>query len=392
MLGAAGLGEFALAYSVILTSTAIGSGMVGDSLTILNRRASDVRSALECSALITPVLTALVSCMVVWALHLMTPIASVVFGFSVVAFLIQTTMRRLLMASMRFWSLVVIDGVSLIGSLLTIVGLHAVGHLSVSSFLVAILVGQVVSAMLAIPLLPAGERHLVGLRRGALAQVFRFGLWRATQQAIRPAMLTAARVLIAAEVGKAIFGQLEAARLYMAPSLLIVQGIASYLLSSYAQIQDAPISRLSRRASRASLLMLALALAVGGIGTLVAPEFGHLITGSTYSMRSLAVFGWAVYAASSAAVVPFASLAAVRGQQGRVVSLRAMDSCISIALVWVVLSVPSLDVSWAPYALAVGSFLGGAAVRALVLMPLVRAEDRGRPYASHTRQVAIDQS
>lgn len=388
LLGASGLGAFALVYSVILTSTAIGTGLVGDSLTILDRHRPTVRGALQSLGLFAPAACGVIAAVGAAVLGLFPWPEAILFGLAMAAFLIEDTMRRLLMASMRFWSLVVVDGMSLVVSL-TVLGISAAfAPLSLKTFLLALLVGQIAAALVAVPLLPPQERHLAPWRVGAIGDVARFGLWRATQQAMRPTMLTVARILITIAVGRAVFGQLESARVYMAPALLLVQGIGSYLMSSYARTRDVPTSALARRADRASLVMLVGALVVGIAGTLAAPELGRLVTGSSYSMQPLAVFGWAVYAASSAAVMPFASLAAVRGRQSRVVLVRLIDSCLSVIFVSVLLFVTISDVSWSPFALAAGSFIGGAAIRSFVLKPLTRVESGADQSLTATGRVS----
>lgn len=382
LLGASGLGQFALVYSVIIMATAVGSGWVGDSLTILDRRQPPVRAALQTWGAFVPIVSGLVGAAAAYAAGMLTGIQAVLFGLAMTSFLLEDTMRRLLMASMRFWSLVAVDSVSLVVSLTTLGVAALVSQLSLSTFLLALLLGQVGGAIAAVPFVPPEDRLLVAWRPAALGEVARFGLWRAAQQSMRATMLTVARILITIAVGKALFGELEAARVYMAPALLVVQGLGSYLISSYARSREAPISSLAKRADRASLAMVSAALTMGVIATLGVPVLGPLVTGSSYSMDQLAVFGWAVYAASSAAVMPFASLAAVRGRQSLVVGLRFADSSLSILLLWVILFVTVSDVSWSPFALAAGSFAGGAAVRWLVLKPLCRNESRLTELAS----------
>jgi hypothetical protein len=102
--------------------------------------------------------------------------------------------------------------------------------------------------------------------------------------------------------------------------------------------------------------------------------FGHFVTGPSFSLLPLAVFGWAVYAASSAVVMPYASLASVRGRQRLVVALRTADSAFSVGLLAAVMFVGNASASWAPYVLAVGSFIDGAVIRWLVLQRYVHAE------------------
>src|SRR6478752_8997892 len=47
MLGADGLGAFAVLYGVIIMATAVCTGFVGDSLTVLDRGRGDIRAALQ---------------------------------------------------------------------------------------------------------------------------------------------------------------------------------------------------------------------------------------------------------------------------------------------------------------------------------------------------------
>jgi hypothetical protein len=125
-------------------------------------------------------------------------------------------------------------------------------------------------------------------------------------------------------------------------------------------------------ADRASVVMAVAAVFLGALATVAAPKLGPLVTGGGYKLSAVAVFGWAIYAASAAAVMPFASLAAVRGRQSLIVGFRVADSVLSLACVWLVLFTLKSDVSWAPYALAVGSFVGGYIIRSRVLKPLIR--------------------
>jgi len=371
-LGAEGLGLFALVLSVLVMVTAVSSGLIGDTLTILDRHQAPVRAGIQRWACITAVVSGVTATAASALTHTLDLTSSVIFGLALVAFLVEDALRRLLMASMRFWSLVIVDATAFVVYLGTL-GIGSLsGGLSIRSFLIALVLGQAVAALVALPLLPRRERHLAPWRPAVMGVVARFGFWRSAQQSIRPTMLTVARVLITLAVGRAAFGELEAARVYMAPAMLVVQGAGSYLISSYAHQKLAPIATMVSRADRASTLMLAAALVVGVVTTLVVPVLGPLITGGSYELAPLTVFGWAVYAASAAAVMPFASLAAVRGRQPLVVGLRGADSVVSLACLVLVLYPLHAQVGWTPYALAVGSFVGGLVIRSMVLKPLLR--------------------
>jgi O-antigen/teichoic acid export membrane protein len=383
-LGASGLGTFALLYSVIVMTTALSNGLVGDSLTVLDRRERPVRAALQNWCLLTSVGAGLIGALWCALVGLVSGPEAVLFALATATFMIESVLRRLLMAVMRFWYLVVVDTVSLVVSLTVLATWHAAAPLTLEAMLLAWVVGQVVATVAAVLCLPAEERRFLSWRPAAMREVAAFGGWRAAQQSIRPCMLTAARFLITIEAGREAFGQLEAARVYMAPALLVVQGLGSYLFSSYAARKNTRWDRLISRADKASASMLVVSLVMGAGAALVSPWAGRFVTGPEFSMVPLAVFGWAVYAASTAAVMPFASLAAVRGRQHLMMALRTADSVLSLVLLWLVVNVLGVDVSWAPYVLAAGSFVDGAVVRWLVLLPLRREEERSDGAAPAT--------
>ncbi len=77
---------------------------------------------------------------------------------------------------------------------------------------------------------------LWSVSRGAqIRTVAGFGGWRGAQVGIPPLILSAVRVIVAASVGAAALGQVEAARIFVAPATLAVQGLGSYLLASYVR-------------------------------------------------------------------------------------------------------------------------------------------------------------
>ena len=116
MLGAGGLAVFALVYGALVLATAVCSGMVGDSLTVLDRHDRGVRAGLHVWTLLVCVgagtvgaVAALVSGLVpVWAGLLLAPACA--------AFVIEDTLRRLLMATDRYPALPVVDLTSLVGA------------------------------------------------------------------------------------------------------------------------------------------------------------------------------------------------------------------------------------------------------------------------------------
>ncbi|WP_324276047.1 hypothetical protein [Blastococcus brunescens] len=168
-LGAAGLAAFALGYGLLVLATAVCSGLVGDSLTVLDRMDARIRAGLHGW---TAAVSALAGALGAGAALLSGALpwwAGLLVGPAAAAFIVEDTLRRLLMASGRFWSLPAVDGASLLLALGTLVVAGATGGLSLASFVVALLVGQTGAALVAWWRLPAGSGRAVrgGTRRGA---------------------------------------------------------------------------------------------------------------------------------------------------------------------------------------------------------------------------------
>jgi O-antigen/teichoic acid export membrane protein len=385
-LGADGLAAFALGYGVLVLATAVCSGLVGDSLTVLDRSDLRIRAGLHvwtavvcAGAGMVGVAGALLSGMVpLWA-ALLTGAASA-------AFIAEDTLRRLLMATGRFWTLPAVDGTSLVLALVTLTLAQWTGGLSLSSFVVALLVGQTGAAAVAWWRLPAEERLRGPWRRPALGAVASFGSWRAAAQTVRPASLTLVRVVVVGMVGAAAYGPLEAARVFTAPTLVVLAGLGSFLLPHFVSLRHRPLADSLRLADRAAVaLSLGVAL-IGALSLAALPWLGPLLTGGDYEVPALAVAGWAGYAVAGATLLPYAGLASVHGGQRQVLALRGLELAALVA-VFCVVAAGGGWVLWAPVALAVGPAVTALAVRQSVVVPLVRrsckpAEQRLEPVAA----------
>jgi O-antigen/teichoic acid export membrane protein len=387
-LGVVGLGKFAILYGGIVLGTAVCTGIVGDSLTVLDRSSDRVRAGLQNWCLILASSAGLIAALLAWIAGILTPTGAVTFGAATLVFIVEDAMRRTLMSVMRFWSLLVVDLTSLVVSLLVLGGLSLGGvHFTVGLFMFALLIGQIAACFSAAVCLPRSERRLASPFSAAMREVIAFGAWRGAQQAIRPAMLTAVRILITVVAGSVAYGRLEAARVYMAPALLLVSGMGSFLLPMYVSRKTERPDRILRRADVAACGLFAGSLALGAVATAAVPLVGDLITGGSYHISPLAVFAWAVYAASTAAIMPYGTLAAVLGKQAAVMGLRLIDPVVSLLLCWSVLLIASAAVSWTPFAVASGSFLSGYAIRQRVLVLPIR---RARQAASDNQFIASD--
>jgi len=377
LLGASGLGVISLSLGVIVLATTLASGIIGDSLVILDRGDRVVRGGLEGMAVIICLLSVLVTAGSMVGLGLLTPVEGVWFGLALGAFQLEELVRRILMATMRFWRLVVLDSTALVFSLGTLGICYLNGPINVGVFLLALFVGQTAGIVAGLILISADERTVVPVTVAGIRQVALFGTMRGLQVSVTPGLLTASRTIVILILGQAALGQVEAARIFVAPALLIVQGLGSYLLTSYVRDRRQPAARLAARARNASLKLCGAALAAGAALTLLSPYLGHLVTGPSFSVDQIAVAGWALYVAGSATVQPFASLGAVLGRQPIVLACRAVDATIALSLVWLLLGPLGLSASLTPYALATGLFLGGILVRQFALRPLIHPESTG---------------
>lgn len=377
-LGAEGLGLFAMLFGSVVIATAVSSGLVGDSLTVLDRHDPAIRSALAWLAAATVALAATAAFVLATSLGSLPRSTALLFAGATAAFMMADLLRRTLMACQRYWRLVLVDAVAFVaalGFLLVASG----GELALNHFLGALWIGQTVACLVALRALPRAERRIPARRWGDVRAVVSFGSWRAVQQFVRPTTLNLMRWLVLITAGQVAVGQLEAARIFVAPAMLFVQGVGAYLFSSYAAGRDEPLSLLLRRADRGAAALLAGCCAVAPLAALAVPLLGFVLTDNRYQLDTLAVLGWAAYAASCAVVLPYGSLAAVRGDQAKVLGLRVVDSLLglgatAIAFIWL-----GLPTEAAPWLLSAGSVAAGVICRQRLLIPQTAADDVAVP-------------
>jgi O-antigen/teichoic acid export membrane protein len=376
-LGLDGLGAFAILYGIMVLVAGIITGFVGDPLVVLDRRERSLRSALEQYALGISATGGILAAVGCWASGLISPTQGILFAIAVVLFAFEELARRLLMANMAFWRVAALDLAAFAGSLATIGVATLTDAPTLDTFLLAIAIGQALAIALCIPLLPREERFLVSLGGGALGAVARYGAWRAGQQLLRPALLTAVRALVTLSLGLTAIGLLESARVYVAPAMLVVSGLTSFLFVTYAKDDITPMRRRLRKADRAVLTLLGITVVLGLLMVVCLPWIGQLLFGVTPPF--IAVLGWLAYTASVSAVTPYGALAAMGGRQFTVFAIRFADTALSCVAVLTALALGA-PAEAVPLVLAVGSLAGGAAIRFILLRP----PSRGRRRAGRT--------
>ncbi len=364
LLGIEELGRFAILYGVLVLATGVVTGVIGDSLVVLDRADPRIRSALQSGAVGLAALSGAVPAGVALAAGLVTPVEAVAFAGACALFTLEEVLRRLLMAGVAFFRIVAADLAGFVVAL-GVIGVAVAGRvLDLAVVLGAIAAGQGVAILVAVALLPRGERRIVAPRTGGFGAVLRYGSWRGLQQLLRPGLLTGVRSLVGVAAGLAAVGLLETARVYVAPALLLIGGLSSFLFVAFARDRDGPLAPRRRRADRAVLVLLSATGVMSLVGLALLPWAGPLLFGVQPDVVS--VLGWLAYAASVAAVTPYGSLAATRGRQARVFAIRASDTVAGLAGVAVLL-VAGGPPAVAPLVLAATSLAGGLGIRFLVL-------------------------
>ncbi|HEY9291417.1 MAG TPA: hypothetical protein VIP98_09085 [Microlunatus sp.] len=366
-LGPSGLGSFALLYGAIIMATALSTGLIGDSLTVLNRNDDRIRRGLFCLGLaVTFGLAAIGMFISSWVVSTST---AVIFGLALASYVGADLLRRMVMTQLRFWSLVLADFIGLIAMVIFLGICLLYFSVSIDHFLIALIISQTTAMAIALARLPQQERRLAKVSGwGNVGAVFRYGVWRGMQQFVRPTMLNVARSLVLVAAGAAAVGQMEAGRIFVAPAMLLVQGMGSYLFSTYAKRREQGPALLGM-ADRVAITTVIGSVLVAAVAVPALPIIGDLITGGHFELSRIVVLGWACYAASCATVLPYGSLAAVQGRQQRVFLLRVADSLLSLGLVAVLVVGVGIDTSWTPWLLSVGSFAGGVLCRQWLLRP-----------------------
>ena len=366
-MGAKGLGVVSICLGTMILATAVTSGLVGDSLTVLDRQEPSVRAALQGLTVVMVAGGSAGTALVLNLLGILDGPQAFAFALATAVFQLEEVLRRVLMAALRFWTLLIVDAAAVGSTLAALAVLAATGEIQVGSFLIAIAIGQSVGIVVAALVLPVPERRLVPFITPAFRQVLAFGGWRGAQVALTPLGLTASRLVVLGATGAVALGEVEAARVLGAPALLVVQGLGSYLLSTYARDRSVPMPDLRRRARRASIAMAGTAVLIGASVAVLVPYIAPLVIGRTIDVDVVTVIGWAVFAAATATMQPFTSLAVARGHQRAVLVVRSIDVAVGVGALALVLGLLSTPVALTPFILALGPVLGGVLVRVVVL-------------------------
>lgn len=363
MLGTEGLATFSVMYAVIVVATAIATGYVGDSLTVLDRADRRMRAGLQRSLQVVVVLVGVVGAVTIGAWGRGGTAEALLFGLATVAFVVEEILRRVLMAALRFWSIVVVDASSMVGSLGLVLVLHLTGvEMSIGWFLWALAVGQVLACVVAVVVMPSYERWWAPPSPGSWREVWQFGRWMALQKSVRPLMLVVVRVVAVAYVGRASYGEIEAARVFVAPAILALGGVGSYLFAVGARDRHLPRGVALRRADVAAVRLVLMTVAVAGLCVLFLPVLGGIIENGRFQIDMLNVIGWSAYSAAVAVSTPYSMLATVRARLSITLLLRVAEAVVGTLMVVLTLAW-GWPVSTVPMVMALAALAAAVGVR-----------------------------
>ncbi len=383
-IGDQGLGQFALLFGILVTVNSIQSGWLGDSLTVLDRFEPGVRRALLRSQLSIVVVVFAVTTLLALPVGGVDLTTAVLFGVASTAWSVEETLRRLLIARREFSKLVVNDAAFAVGSF-GLVGFVIVtsGTFALETLVLALLAGAVVAIAVGVMQLPSVEVSRGILGPSKMRTVASFAVWRAAQVGLRPGSQTVVRFVVVWVASEAALGQLEAARLVLAPVLTVVSGAGVYLLPTYsAQARE-------RRPLRPSvpIAMLVVAASAGGYGALAVAFRGpltDLLTDGTTAVTLTALVAWTAYSVGFGAGVPAGNALVATARSRDAFGIRIVDAVVGIGASAVIALTVGSDA--VPFGLALGTFVG--AFLLLRGLRIAGRADSALPTPDATQRVA----
>lgn len=356
-LGAAALGNYSIFLSLLITVNALQSGWLGDSLTVLERFDPQIRAALFRSQWAIIALSGFVGFAFSELLGVGDVKVSLLCAFAVVVWCIEETGRRIMMARLEFWQLLINDGTYAFAALAFAAAIGRAGRLTLSWIVLSMAVGSLAAIVAAAIQIPRNEwtKGEVDQSSEGMRTLARFAAWRSGQAGLRPLGLLLVRVAIVLYTSRALLGQIEAARLLMAPAMTLVAGIGVFLLPVYARGERLGGEARRRNPPGQVLVVLGVVTALYGLFAAVFAEpMTRLLTSGSVPPSRVAVFAWVVWTIGYAS--PHGNLAVARKMSREVFIIRALDTVIGLTLTVVLLQAHVSKLS--PFGAGIGMLIG----------------------------------
>lgn len=355
-LGVRGLGTFSLLFGILVMLNSIQTGWIGDSLTVLNRFEPSIRRALLRSQIGAVVVVAAVATPLAFLATGRSTTTAILFGAACIAWIVEETMRRLFIARSEFWKLVAADTMFVIGSF-GLLGITEVSSRSISmdTLMLALLSGAVLATLFSVVLLPRSEFDVGAPAIPDMATLSSFAVWRAAQVGLRPAGMAIVRAVVIVVASEEALGELEAARLLLAPVLTAVNGVGVYLLPTYSR-QASRGERLKPTVASAITLLATGAFAWGAIALALRAPLSELMSKDPATLSGAALISWTILAAAIGASVVATNAAVAQTRSKSAFVMRLVDTVVGTALAIVITALGFLNA--VPLGLACGAVLG----------------------------------
>jgi O-antigen/teichoic acid export membrane protein len=283
------------------------------------------------------------------------------------AWLFEDAGRRLFMARLEFWRLVLNDTIYLAATVAALVLLRLrAGEVTLEILLGSMAVGALASVVDAAWAIPNDELRFGRATGAGLRSVARFAVWRSAHAGIRPLATLLLRTVVSALASAAALGRLEAARLAVAPVMILINGWSSVLLPRFShRHRSSPQG--SDPVATTTYVLVGACVAYGATVTAGADILMPLLTGGDLEVDRWAVAGWCLFAVAFAAGIPAGTSMLARQRSRAVFRLRVLDSAVGLAVAAAL--VAWLGPTSAPYGLALGATVGAALMWSIATRP-----------------------
>lgn len=359
-LGAAALGQFGLLFVVLTLFVAIQGAWVGDALAVLP--SDETSRAGIATTQWLHVLAALVfGPLVVFVGANGGLWVALLFGAATAAWELREYGRRALMARLAFGRQIVSDMSYLVLSIGVLILLLLLDALTPATVWLSMLIGGSGSALVAQLLLPQGQRLQLPRRTmTGVAAVTRFGCWRGAHAATGYVAQVGVRYAVVLAGSLAVLGAIEAARIVVAPVLILLASVMNVLLPVFARRKAA----VRARALHACAAVLSLAcLLYGVVVVAMADQLTELLYGGSVVPPLSALISWVLVATSVAISTPYTVSVLVNEGSKVVFNAKALGSLLGIGVAAAICLVGAPVM--APLGLAAGNIVSaGMLIRA----------------------------
>ncbi len=360
-LGPSAFGQFALLFALITTATAIQTAWVGDTLTVLDRGQVSIRRGINVSQLAITSISGLAAFGVAFSLLSLSALGSLAFAALVAAWLLEEYGRRVFMARLEFYKQAANDGLYLAVSLLLLSIMAALNTITLTTVLLCMAAAAFAAFVAAAFVLPSHERlGLRGIDGAGLAEVTRFGFWRGMQAGAGTMSNAVVRWLVISLASAPTLGNIEAARLLIAPLFTLFAASTNLMLPVFNRLAHGSLLEARRAMNVAALALLGTATVYGAL-VLVAPSVAvHVLVGSRFHPGRVLIVGWLAVASIVGLSNPSGTMAVVTQRSASVFWRRICGSM--LGLVAAVVALRMAQPSWIPLCLALGAALSGVLV------------------------------